>query len=146
VKVLGWIMVAFGLVGLAVKVQGLVDGTGKDVVVGLVLSAVFVLGGLAVVRARARRIETPHPAAGGRRIQKGEIDADIFRLAEDRGGRVTPVEVAASIGVPFDVAADSLEALSVKGACQILVTEAGVTVYRFPEFEGLAAGKRDLLE
>ena len=144
-RVLGWIMVAFGFVGLAVEVQEIAAGRATGVAVGLVLSGAFILGGLAIVRARSRSPESRHPAAGGRRYERGEIEPAIFQLAEKRFGRVTPVEVASNVGVPFDVAQAALEDLRGKGACQVLVTAAGVTVYRFPELEE-AGGKRDMLE
>ena len=143
-KVLGWIMVALGLVGLATEVQDLIDNTSEGPIVGLALSVIFIAGGVAIVRSRGRR-PSPGPALGtGRSHDPATLEPAIFRLASERAGRVTPVEVAAALAVPFDAAQNGLESLCERGACQVLVTEAGVTVYRFAEFE--AGGKRDLLE
>jgi len=144
VKVLGWIMVSLGLLALAVEVQALVDGSADDLIVSLAFSTIFIVGGLAIVRSR---IDKPGvgPALGTRRtFDTASLEPGIFRLAQERSGRVTPVEVAAALGVPFDASQDALDDLEERGACHVLVTEAGVTVYRFAEFE--AGGKRDVLE
>ena len=143
-KVLGWIMVALGLVGLAIEIEGLIDNTAEDPILGFALSAIFIAGGAAIVRSRRRRPSSGPALGTGRSHDPASLEPGIFRLAEERSGRVTPVEVAAALGVPFDAAQTALEDLCERGACQTLVTEAGVTVYRFAEFE--AGGKRDLLE
>ena len=68
----------------------------------------------------------------------------VLRTAKAQKGRVTPAEVAAATALPYQDAKSELERLAAGGACQVVVGEGGLVVYRFPEFEGDEA-KREAL-
>lgn len=143
VRVAGWLLLFLGVLALGVEVQHLVDGEGKNVVLGLVIGAFFAGTGGLLLRQAARRGRLGGVAKGG--AAGLPLDARIFRMAQDSRGRITAVEVSAALGVDFETAREELNALQSRGACQLLVTDDGVSVYRFPEFE-LGNDKRDIME
>lgn len=141
-KIFGWILVVMGLLFLAVEIDGTAKGTSDHTVFGFVLGGLCLLGGGLLVR-RARL--TAGRAAAVLVPPEPTLDARLFRLAEAEGGRITAVEVAAALGMGFDQARAALEELERQGACQVLVNDSGMSVYRFAEFEG-PDGKKDVME
>ncbi|MFH1807432.1 MAG: hypothetical protein ABIJ09_01710 [Pseudomonadota bacterium] len=144
-SILGWLLLAIGLVGFAVECDHLISGTGDGPVLGFVLAGIFAAGGTALlgsIRRRKRLRQEPSALA----VPTAEsLEPAIFRLARDRSGRISAGEVSAEFSVSFDLAHQALERLALREACQVMVNEAGATLYRFAEFEGVD-GKRDLLE
>lgn len=69
-------------------------------------------------RARARR------AADG-------LEAAVLRLAAERGGVVTPVDVAATTGASLEQARATLDRLHLRAFCAIELSDAGTETYRF---------------
>ncbi len=138
-KILGGVLLAIGLAGFGVELDSLIDGSSDSPVLGFILSGFFGGSGVALLRISARRRRrlagTPEHA----------LEPAIFRLAREAGGRISAGEVTASLGTPFDDAQQALQRLADRGACQVLVSEGGTTLFRFAEFEG-AGAKRDLLE
>lgn len=69
----------------------------------------------------------------GRRalLRARTIDAEILRLAGERGGRLTAVEVATQLALAPEGAREALDALAVRGEAELEVTDAGVLVYSF---------------
>jgi broad specificity phosphatase PhoE len=109
----------------------------------LVLSGICIVSGVALVRAARRRTALVEARQTG---QSAALQASILRLAQDNAGRLGVVEVSAALGAPLDRADQAMMELVARGACEELVTDAGVSIFRFPELEGLADGKRDMLE
>ncbi|HEX2188946.1 MAG TPA: hypothetical protein VHG51_08625 [Longimicrobiaceae bacterium] len=70
---------------------------------------------------------------GGRRAQLRQqtVDAEILRLAAERGGRLTAVEVATELAITPEAAKEALDGLAVRGQAEIEVTDAGLLVYGF---------------
>ena len=136
-RVAGWLLAGFGLVGLAVEAEALIAGTSSDLLVGLVLSGLFIAGGVALVRSGLRTAPAPAPRP---------LAPDILKMARDNGGRLGVVEVAAQLGAPLEEVEASLRRLLAQGACEELVTDSGVSIFRFPELDGRPDAKRDLLE
>ncbi len=142
-KAMAWILVFMGVVVSGVELQQMVDGDGDNVVFGFVLATFFLGSGILLLRRIARRQRLR--GAGDQAAADLPLDARIFRMAQQSAGRITAVEVSAAIGVPFETASEALASLEERRACQLLITDDGVSVYRFPEFE-TASSKRDLME
>ncbi|MBN8229986.1 hypothetical protein JYK02_20950 [Corallococcus macrosporus] len=136
-SIIGWALVAFGVIGFGVEIDNLRQNKADHTVTGFILSAVFVLGGLALVRS-ARRAKLPpelrdapvaRPALDSRDVERA-----VLACAKEHGGRVTIAEVAAASQLSFTEAKEVLEGLSRAGACTVDVTENGAFIY---EFSGL---------
>ena len=134
-SIIGGLLAAFGIVGVGVELDHLREGTARSSVTGFLLAALFILGGLALIRS-ARRAKRPpglresaRPALSGR-----DLERMVLTCAQARGGRVTIAEVAASTQLSFTEAKEVLEGLSRAGACTVDVTENGAFIY---EFSGL---------
>lgn len=147
-SVLGWLILAIGLAGYAVECDDWLAGSSDDPVLGFVLATLFSLGGASLLgtASRRRRLQRqPHPPTALAEPTAESLEPAIFRLARAQAGRISAGEVSAELGVPYDLALSAVERLATRGACQVLVSETGATLYRFGEFEG-AEAKRDLLE
>ena len=121
-RILGFGLCAFGAVGFAVEIDGLVSGESEDLVVGLVLATVFVTSGVALLR--RRRASPATPAADDEHV--------VLAVALARGGVVTASQIAAETTLSREVADEILMRLYVRDACLLEDIE-GVAVYRFPE-------------
>lgn len=137
-SIIGWALAAFGVIGFGVEIDNLLKGTADHTVTGFIIAALFILGGLALIRS-ARRAKLPpelrdapvvvRPALGSRDIERA-----VLACAKQHGGRVTIAEVAAGSQLSFTEAKEVLEELSRAGACTVDVTENGAFIY---EFNGL---------
>lgn len=143
--VLGGLAAAFGLMGGAIELEKLLTGTAESPIFGFVMSGVFFGGGAVVAYTGWRLKQRPGPGALPGRRGMGDLEPRIFRLAGERGGRLSPGEVSAALSLPFDVCRHALESLAARDACQVVVTADGATLFRFPELEG-PEHRRDLLE
>lgn len=143
-RVIGWLMLAFGLLGFASELEDLLAGSGEEPIFGLTLAAIFTTGGAALLYSAARRRRRALASADPARHLR-HLEPKVLQLAQERAGRISAVEASAVLGAPFEDARKLLETLTSQGACQIVVTEEGAVVYRFPELEP-GARKRDLLE
>jgi hypothetical protein len=102
--------------------------------VGIALIIIFGGGGAALWYAAGRM-----GVAGA-----GPRSTTVIRAAQKHAGRITAAEVVADTTLTFEEAKAELERLSKAGACEIVVGDAGILVYRFPEFEN-AANKKDVV-
>jgi hypothetical protein len=135
VRVIGGFLMAFALVGVAVEIDNARTGKDRDKVgVGIAMIFIFGGGGAALWRASSRI----GMAASGPR------STTVIRAAQKHAGRITAAEVAADTTLTFEEAKAELDRLSKAGACEIVVGDAGILVYRFPEFEN-AANKKDIV-
>lgn len=75
----------------------------------------------------------------GRRaeLMRNTVDAEIMRLAGERGGRLTAVEVAVALAMTPDAAAEALKQLGIRGHADVQVTDDGVLVYEFYDIRHL---------
>jgi len=117
----------FGLVMLAGVLIQFLEGTSKyslvtDVLLSILLGVLPLVGGVILYR-RVRRTVA--------RRQREEREAAVLRVARDRGGVVSPVDVAADCGLSLEHAQEILDELHRRGFNEMDVSDTGVVVYRF---------------
>ncbi|MGH7676116.1 MAG: hypothetical protein ACREMV_12670 [Gemmatimonadales bacterium] len=91
--------------------------------------------GAALVRAYVR--ERRGFAGHRERLRLQTYQAEILKLAERRGGKLTVVEVVAEAALDPATAEAALASLVEQGVADIEVTESGLLVYTFPDVERL---------
>ncbi len=68
-------------------------------------------------------------------VALGRLEAETLRVAKEKGGRLTPEELALELGIPVDAAVSILRGLERKGVAYLdfeEIEDRGVEVYRFP--------------
>lgn len=70
-------------------------------------------------------------------LRQQTIDAEILRLAGERAGKLTVVEVATELAVPMETAKASLDGLLLREHADLEMTDEGVTVYTFYDIRHL---------
>ena len=70
-------------------------------------------------------------------LRQHTLDAEILRLAGERGGRLTVVEVATEVGVSLEGAKEALDGLLLREHADLELTDTGVTVYHFYDVKNL---------
>ncbi len=71
-------------------------------------------------------------------LRRNTVDAEILRLAAERQGSLTAVEVATALSLRPEDAAEALKSLSIRGQADVQVTDDGVLVYSFYDVRHLA--------
>ncbi len=71
-------------------------------------------------------------------LHRRTFEADILKLAEQKSGRLTIVEVMAEFAVDAETAKNALESFASEGIAEIEITESGVLVYSFYDIRHLA--------
>jgi hypothetical protein len=81
-------------------------------------------------------------------LRRQTIEAEVLRLAAERGGRLTLVEIVTEMAVPSEAAQQALDALVHREIADIAVTDSGVLVYTFHDVEriGEKSHARGVLE
>jgi hypothetical protein len=74
-------------------------------------------------------------------LRRETWEAEILRLAEDHGGKLTVVEATRALAIGSEEVAKTLEGMALRGLAEIEVTDQGLLVYSFPDLPRLA-GKR----
>jgi len=69
----------------------------------------------------------------------------ILRIVREHKGRVTAAEVLAETNLGIEEVRKTLDELTYAGACQLVVSDKGMQVYYFPEFEDETSKERDEL-
>jgi hypothetical protein len=128
------------------------------------LSSEAALGGPATIAALALTIALPAVGAGlllrshvgerarlrerKRLLREQTVNAELLRLAAEKGGRLTVLEVATELALSPDEAKAALDALMIGEHAEIEITDAGVIVYDFHEIRHLdgRASSRGLLD
>jgi hypothetical protein len=64
-------------------------------------------------------------------LRQQTLEAEILRLAAQRDGRITLVEIVTEMAVPAELAQQALEALTMREVADVAVTDSGVLVYTF---------------
>jgi hypothetical protein len=77
-------------------------------------------------------------AARREELRQQTFESEILRLAGQRQGRLTAVEVVTEFAIPLDRANELLESLVVRELADIEVTDSGVVVYAFHDIKHLA--------
>jgi len=74
--------------------------------------------------------------AGSReRLIRQTQEAELLRLAGERGGRLTVVEVVRELALTHSDAESLLRSLVVRGFAEVEVTDSGLLVYAFPDVQ-----------
>jgi hypothetical protein len=135
---------------------------------GLILIALFMLVGFlradlatsALATTIAFLIAVGLPAAGGvallsshfgsaRRLgqrrellRRHTLNSEVLRLAAQRGGKITVVEVVTELSVSPDAAKESLDELAMQELAEIQIADSGMLVYAFADVQNLAQKAR----
>lgn len=135
--VAGLMLLGFARVGsvTAASMIALVIGVGIPAAVGIALLTGRLGGGRSLTRAKAQ-------------LRRQTIEAEILRLAGQREGKITVVEVVTELALDHTEAKDLLDALSVRGIGDIQITESGTIVYDYRDLRSLGekGSARDVLE
>ena len=98
------------------------------------------VGGVALLRGSLGRNSTKRMA----QLRQQTIDAEILRVAMGRGGRLTAVEVASTLGLAADESKAALDDLVQRQVADLEVSDEGVLIYTFHEaryFKGDSASQ-----
>ncbi len=68
-------------------------------------------------------------------LRQQTFESEILRLAAQRQGRLTAVEVMTEFAIPLDQANALLESLMVRQLADVEVTDSGVVVYAFHDIQ-----------
>lgn len=128
-RIIGWAMIAFAAIGIAVEIDNAKAGREKNRAVGIVMVVLFAAGGVKLVRSAS----TPPQSARPSLLSAREIEDAVLASARKNDGRVTVTDVAADTSLTFTEAKVALETLSRAGACETLMTDNGMIVYNFGE-------------
>ncbi|MBA3579924.1 MAG: hypothetical protein H0W42_08060 [Gemmatimonadaceae bacterium] len=81
-------------------------------------------------------------------LRRQTIEAEVLRLAGQREGKITVVEVVSELAIDHSEATDVLETLSVRGLADIQITDSGTIVYDFRDLRllGEKGSAKDVLE
>jgi hypothetical protein len=136
---MGWVLVVIGIICVGGQIDDLRKGKTDDAGIGFVMITVILGGGILLLRSAANRPVTVLMATAGKGTQDVPLETTVLRLARSHKGRVTPVEIATDAGISLEMAKEELERLMKAGACSLDVSEAGILVFRFAEFEDATA-------
>jgi hypothetical protein len=87
------------------------------------------VGGIALLRGSLGGSSATRMA----QLRQQTIDAEILRVAMERGGRLTAVEVATSLGLGAGDAKAALDDLVQRQLAELEVSDEGVLIYTFHE-------------
>jgi hypothetical protein len=127
------LLAAFMLLGFVRS--GAALSSPATIVALLVVVVLPAIGGVALLRSRGRT----RGALDTRRddLRRRTIDAEVIRLAGERAGRLTVLELVTELALSPEEAKDTLNDLMRRDVADIEVTDAGAIVYRFPDVQGL---------
>ncbi len=128
----GWALVLLALFMLVGFLNAGVDRSAGTIVLALLLTVALPAGaGIAMLRSGAggkKRLEARREV-----LRRQTLASELVRLAGQRGGKLTVVEVLAEFAVTPEEAEAALRDLSVRGVAEPEVTESGLLVYAFPD-------------
>ena len=140
-KVVGVALIALSLFMLLGFFRSEADTGAPATIAALVITvALPALGGIALLTKRFRR--------GGRLAERREAlrqqtyESEILRLAAQRQGRLTAVELVTEFAITPEKANELLESLMVRQLADVEVTDSGVVVYVFHDVMNLADKSR----
>ena len=71
------------------------------------------------------------------RLRRQTLEAELIKLAERRGGKLTVVEAVAELAFDSETVSEVLEQMAVRGLVEVQVSESGVLVYSFYDVQHL---------
>lgn len=77
-------------------------------------------------------------AARREELRRDTLEAEILKMAERYGGRLTTVEVAAELALPAATAEEFLNDLMARELADIKITDSGILVYAFHDVRHLS--------
>jgi hypothetical protein len=75
-------------------------------------------------------------------LRRQTVESEILRLAAERGGRLTLVEIVTDMAVSTEAAQEALDSLVMREVAEIAVTDSGVLVYTFHDVARLGEKSR----
>jgi hypothetical protein len=137
VKVLGVALLALSLFMLLGFLRSDADvGAPATIAALLITVALPAAAGIALLTAPFRR--GAHLAARKELLRQQTYESEILRLAAQRQGRLTAVELVTEFAITPDKANELLESLMVRQLADVEVTDSGVVVYAFHDIQHLA--------
>lgn len=143
----GVALVAVALFMVAGFLRADVDPSAPATLVALLIAAGLPAAGGSWLLARhfgaGRRI-----ASRREQLRRDTLEAEILKMAERHGGRLTAVEVAGELAVPATMAEELLNELMRRDMAEIEITDSGVLVFAFHDVRHLSEKEtaRGLLE
>ncbi len=97
------------------------------------------VGGAALVYSHVKQRREQRDTLSGRKalLRQRTLEAELLKLAERKGGKLTVVEVVSETAVDAESAKEALESLAVQGFAQVELTDSGVIVYAFYDIQHL---------
>jgi hypothetical protein len=111
--------------------------------IGAVATIAALLITVALPAAAGVALASGHFRARGRLARRREelrqqtIESEILRLAEQRGGRLTAVEVASDMAISPEAAKEALDSLALRELAELEITDSGMLVYAFHDVRNL---------
>ena len=143
----GVALVGVALFMVAGFLRAAVDPLAPATLVALLIAAGLPAAGGSWLLARhfgvGRRIE-----ARREELRRDTLEAEILKMAERHGGKLTAVEVAGELAVPATTADELLNELMRRELAEIEITDSGLLVYAFHDLRHLSEKEsaRGLLE
>jgi hypothetical protein len=136
-NVLGVTLLAVSLFMLVGFLRSDADAGAPAMLAALLLTvALPAAGGIALLTAPFRR--GARLAARKEALRQQTYESEILRLAAQRQGRLTAVELVTEFAITPDKANELLESLMVRQLADVEVTDSGVVVYVFHDVRHLA--------
>lgn len=111
-------------------------GTPATIAALVITVALPALGGIALLTKRFRR--GARLAERKETLRQQTYESEILRLAAQRQGRLTVVELVTEFAITPEKANELLESLMVRELADVEVTDSGVVVYVFHDVKNLA--------
>jgi uncharacterized membrane protein len=121
-----FLVAAFMLLGFSLSEKE--QSAGINVFILLLTVALPVAVGIGLLRGAPRQ-----NSERMQQLRLQTIDAEILRLAIERKGRLTGVEIMSTLGLPEADVSRSLDGMMQREVADMEVTEEGVLVYTFHE-------------
>lgn len=126
-QIVGWVLITGSITLLSLAGTNIVlAGESFAQPVYYIPAALSGIAG-AALSAHAFRIYKKH------KVKKDNID--IFEILTKYSGQITPTEFSQESGLDQDESKHRLDDMYKNGICRLHVTESGVLIYHFPDFE-----------
>ncbi len=70
-------------------------------------------------------------------LAKKTLESEVLKLAKEKGGSLTAIEVVTEFAVDIDTAKQTLDSLAEQSVAEIELTESGIIVYSFYDIKHL---------
>lgn len=93
-------------------------------------------GGAGLIYSHYKRRES----LGARReyLRQKTLEAEVLKLAEQKGGKLTVIEVVSELAIAAETAKGVLDSLAIQSIAEVEITDSGVIVYSFYDVSHLA--------